>query len=504
MSTTTSAVSRSVPSITFLDNPPNPKRTMEALRELGYDSYASVLDLIDNSLDGGAKHVVIKISEQKGDILITIEDDGCGMDSETLEEALRLGSDLERDANELGKFGMGMVTASIGLSQKLEVLTREDGGPVLYGGFDLEQISTENRFVKFVGTASMEQESAFARDHGTVVLLSKTDRISNRHPTTFAGTLRKKVGQAFRKFLMTGIEIVINGQRAEAIDPLMQSHPDTKIALPETTLMVDETRSVVVKAVELPDFGLGGNRAHEIGQHSAGFYILRNNREIAEAVTFDFFKKHPEYQHFRAEVSFSGELDDFMHTDVKKASVNPPQGFKDKLRELTMGLITASSRAKKTRANTSRGTIDHSAAEANITRRAPLLPKPLTLVEKREPQSAAQPRKNGPSKPGAERKRTPLHATLKTVTGMKVVFNEADYDEQTPFYVVKQEQRTITVTYNRLHPFWRELVEFSEEAKVIAILDYLVFSMANAELIMPEQAAVVKAQVNTTLVGLLV
>src|SRR5207249_753216 len=138
-------------------------------------------------------------------------------------------------------------------------------------------------------------------------------------------------------------------------------------------------RSVNVKAVELPDFGLGGNKAHEFGPHSAGFYILRNNREIAEAITFDFFKKHPEYQHFRAEVSFTGELDDFMHTDIKKASINPPQAFRDKLRELTMGLITASQRAKKTRANTARGAIDHSAAEANITRRAPLLPKPPAL-----------------------------------------------------------------------------------------------------------------------------
>ena len=69
---------------------------------------------------------------------------------------------------------------------------------------------------------------------------------------------------------------------------------------------------------------------------------------------------------------------------------------------------------------------------------------------------------------------------------------------------MRQEQRTITVTYNREHPFWRELVEHAESPKVVAILDYLVFAFANAELLVPEQAQIVKSQVNTTLVGLLV
>ena len=63
---------------------------------------------------------------------------------------------------------------------------------------------------------------------------------------------------------------------------------------------------------------------------------------------------------------------------------------------------------------------------------------------------------------------------------------------------------TITVTYNREHPFWRELVEHAEDARMIAILDYLVFAMANSELLVPEPANIIKSNVNATLVGLLV
>ena len=129
-----------------VDNPPNAARTMEALRELGYDSYASLLDLIDNSVDALATEVEVNVAERKGDIVISVEDNGHGMDEETLAEALRLGSDIPREMGQLGKFGMGLVTASIGLSQRVEVLTKEPGGPALFGAFDLEQIAEENRF----------------------------------------------------------------------------------------------------------------------------------------------------------------------------------------------------------------------------------------------------------------------------------------------------------------------------------------------------------------------
>src|SRR5438128_9247117 len=103
MNTTTyGAEPRSAVSSRLLENPPNARRTMEALREMGYDSYASILDIVDNSIDAQAQSIRVSIAEQKGDIIIEIVDDGCGMDDVTLSEALRLGSDTERNATDLG------------------------------------------------------------------------------------------------------------------------------------------------------------------------------------------------------------------------------------------------------------------------------------------------------------------------------------------------------------------------------------------------------------------
>lgn len=500
MSTTQlSAEPRSAVSSRLLENQPNARRTMEALRELGYDSYSSILDILDNSIDAHATKIDILIKEEHGDIIITIDDDGTGMDEETLSEALRLGSDTERDAGDLGKFGMGLVTASIGLSQRVEVLTKEIDGALVFGGFDLEDIATQNRFVKWIAPASTNQKAHFEVSKGTRVRLSKTDRISNRNATTFANTLRGRVGQVFRKFLKSGVAITVNGKGVEPIDPLMLSDPKTRLVL-DTELPVDAKGTATLRVVDLPDFGGAGNKAAGIIAQNSGFYIVRNNREIMDAHTFDFYKKHPDFSHFRGELSFDGSLDAHFHTDVKKMTIHPSQSFLDKLRQATQALITESAREGRARAHVEKGQIDHSAAEANITRRASLIPKPKALIEKRAP------RKNrGTHSAGNGNKpRTPHVTDLRTVSGLKVAFNEGNYGEQSPFYLVRQEGRTITVTYNRDHPFYREFLEHASDAKVVAILDYLVFAIANSELLVPEQASIVKTNVNATLVGLLV
>jgi hypothetical protein len=492
------SVTTNAPISALLDNPPNPRRTIEALREMGYDSYASILDLIDNSVDAQAKTIGVTVSEQRGDIVIAIEDDGCGMDLDTLSEALRLGSDTERETADLGKFGMGLVTASIGLSKTVEVFTKEEGGPLLHGGFDLDLIIEHNRFVKWVAPYVGPEQHVLELERGTLVRLSKTDRISNRDASTFANTLRRKIGQTFRKFLKSGLTIEVNGRPAESLDPLMLHDPNTKLML-ETTIEVDDGEASL-RVVDLPDFGPAGNKAYGIIPQNSGYYILRNNREIIEAITFDFYKKHPDFSHFRAEISFDGSMDTIFHTDVKKMTINPPQSFMDRLRQATQALITESGREGRARANVERGEIDHSLAEANITRRAPLIPKPKALVERR----AERKNRGVHSRGNGDRSRTPHLTNLRTISGLRVEFNEGNYGSESPFYHVKQEGRTIHVTYNREHPFWRELVEHATDPKVIATLDYLVFALANAELLVPEQAAIVKANVNSTLVGLLV
>lgn len=479
----------------FRSNPPNPQRTLSALRELGYDSYSAIADLIDNSIDAGAERIAISIIERDGDIVVEIADDGSGMDETRLDEALRLGSDTSRVENDLGKFGMGLVTASISISKRVEVFTKVSGGSSFYGGFDLEMIKDD--FIKWVQPVDEIGTGKLFDDWSTIIRLSKTDRINNRRPSEFANVLRKRLGQVFRKFLKAGTGISVNQKAVEAIDPLMLADKGTSLVFDET-IEVDGG-SIHLRVVDLPDFGPAANRELGIIPQNSGFYIMRNNREIEEAKTFDFYKKHPDFSHFRAEVEFDGSLDATLHTDVKKMSINPPKSVLDKIYSITSGMIKESGRQGRKRANTNKGSIDHSLAEGNIKRRSQLIPKPKTLIETREPKGT----KGSHGTKDGQKARNPHVSDLKTPSGLKVEFNEADYGEG-PFYNVQQKGNTVFVTYNREHPFWREIVEHANEPKVVATLDYLVFGLANAELMMPEPAAVVKANVNATLVGLLV
>ncbi len=79
-----------------------------------------------------------------------------------------------------------------------------------------------------------------------------------------------------------------------------------------------------------------------------GFYILRNNREVLDAVTLDFFTKHPDFNRFRGEIHFTGTLDKFMGVNFTKRDVALHQSLFDQLNQYLQGrLKTIRSRLRK-------------------------------------------------------------------------------------------------------------------------------------------------------------
>ena len=93
---------------------PSAARLMVSLRDLGYDFVNAVADLIDNSVSAGATRVDVTIASEGPDSWVRIADDGCGMAATTMSEAMRLGSaSRQYAADDLGKFGLGLKTASL-------------------------------------------------------------------------------------------------------------------------------------------------------------------------------------------------------------------------------------------------------------------------------------------------------------------------------------------------------------------------------------------------------
>src|SRR5688572_11837671 len=105
---------------------PSARRLIRSLRSLGYDFSAAVADLVDNSISAAATEVLIDVEFDGDHSRVRIADNGVGMSKAQLEEAMRYGSERDYDENELGKFGLGLKTASLSQCQRLSVASRQN------------------------------------------------------------------------------------------------------------------------------------------------------------------------------------------------------------------------------------------------------------------------------------------------------------------------------------------------------------------------------------------
>jgi len=334
----------------YVEIPPNAARTLAALRELGYDSLAAISDLIDNSLDAGATHVSVTYRTIGKSLVVEVGDDGSGMSRDTLQEALRLGSDVEgRDAaRDLGKYGMGLVTASLSIAKTIFVATREKGKPAYEATFDVSTVERHNKWVLDLKPATRAAVDAVG-EYGTVVRLTNVDRIDTKNTTRLVERLRTHIGRVFRNFINEGVQIKMNNRIVPAFDPLMREHPET-VVRHDAPIDLGRGKMVRLTIVELPDLGPLEDEHAGIVPQASGFYVVRNKREIVDAQTFGMYKHHHSYSHFRAELVFGGDLDHEFHVDVKKTSINPNPEIVEKIAAIARKYLIQSGQEGKERA----------------------------------------------------------------------------------------------------------------------------------------------------------
>jgi hypothetical protein len=178
-------------------------------------------------------------------------------------------------------------------------------------------------------------------------------------------------------------------------------------------------------------------------------------------------------------------------------TITPSQGFLDVLANMVSAYLKEAVAKAKKKVAERRGEADHSIVESVVERKAKLIPMPPALIEKRGPRKNKGTHGHGT---GEARKLHPEH--IKTSSGQKVVFKSGSYGES-PFYIVEPQGRTIVITYNRDHRFWRVFEEHLSDPKVVAVVDYIVFALADTELMLQDQVEKVKTQMNAVLVATL-
>ena len=163
--------------------PPDPSRLIEGLRDTGYVFNTALADIVDNSVDAKATNVRVWIRmDLDGEISISVADNGCGMDEGALLNAMTYGAKSKKDKSCLGKFGLGLKTASTAFCRRLSVITRAPkGAPALKATWDLDHVVKKKEWEVLLDKPSKEEidllDEAAKGGSGTLVLWEKTDRL---------------------------------------------------------------------------------------------------------------------------------------------------------------------------------------------------------------------------------------------------------------------------------------------------------------------------------------
>jgi hypothetical protein len=471
------------------ENTPNAGKLIKSLRNTGYDSYSAIADIIDNSIDAGAKNIRLEVRTEKKDISVLIADDGIGMSDEVLDDALKLGSNFQKDErSDLGKYGMGLITASISMAKKLEVITKQENGEYLYACQDLDLIEQEDKFIKEQSTANQEQIKIFdafiKKGSGTIVKITKVDQLSDSNLTQFSSKLSRDLSEIFRKFLDAGTKIELNGKLLEGFDPLMRTNDETEIFSDEEYYFIKDKQKYAIRAVIaiLPKVNSELEREYKMNTRTQGFYVMRNNRQIAMNETFGLYAKHNNLNRLRIEMSFDSSLDQDMGLRFTKAGINPKQAMFDFLKQELGGQIsTISKKLNRERIIKASEEVNHNESSEVIARKSKLLLTPKAEIETRSPRTNSSNKEpKGTERAGSAREN--LKNTRLSPAGIGARFETVSLGYAGVLYECYQEGKVIVIQWNIDHPFYDKVVLANRDNKnIVSALDYLVFGFAAAE-----------------------
>lgn len=347
---------------------PSAKRLIMSLRDMGYDFAQAVADVVDNSIEAKATVVAIDIEFDGDDSWLRIADNGHGMKPEELREAMRYGSDRDYAVEDLGKFGLGLKTASMSQCQRLSVASRwnPDRADVAAYTWDLEHIVRTNRWeilpVERNGLGPAIRHP-LKDTTGTVVLWERLDRILGyKHPYGEAARRRLSqmcreievhLGMVLHKFLngevrSRRLKILINGNVIEPWDPFCRSEEKTRILQPIRIPIEYEgvAGEVLIEPYILPpqdDFSsLEAFRAASgpaNWNQQQGFYIYRAGRMIQSGGWSNLRAPDEHTKLARVAVSFLPKLDEAFKINVAKMRVQMPQQIRDTVRDAIIPVV---------------------------------------------------------------------------------------------------------------------------------------------------------------------
>ena len=356
----------------IVDVPPRPSSLLESMRDIGYSLGTALADLIDNSIAAQAKTIRVFADLSSSDPRVGILDDGLGMTEDELLEAMRLGSrsPLEKRArSDLGRFGLGLKTASFSQCRVVTVVTRSKGATAS-ARWDLNHIADSERWAVQMPDDPMSAPWADQLgDRGTLVVWEELGSTSeggtaSRHQDDLVRQLDEAISHlelVFHRFLSgepgrRRVSIQLNNRPLQPFDPFHSSHPAT-IPGPLEVIGV-AGGEVTVQAFTLPHHAkvtpaewdrYAGSEGYLRNQ---GFYVYRERRLIIHGTWFGLARQMELTKLARVRIDMPNSLDAVWKIDVRKASAQLPPTVRRRLQSIIEPLGAASKRVYTTRGRT--------------------------------------------------------------------------------------------------------------------------------------------------------
>ncbi|MCK0546011.1 ATP-binding protein [Pseudomonas syringae pv. aptata] len=351
-----------------IDNPPNAASLLESMRSIGYTLESALADLMDNSISAQAKTINIEFRPYD-DPYVALIDDGIGMSSDVLHNAMRHGSTspiYERKSDDMGRYGLGLKTSSLSQCRRLTVVSKHEGCVSAFC-WDLDVVIDKGTWVMLaLDPADYEvlphYDELSKQDSGTVVLWQNLDNlvVGERSVESALGEkmlyVRDHLSLVFHRFISSyhtkqRLSVFLNGAPLQPIDPFWADHKATQI-LDEDNFTISGQR-VSVKPYILPHVNkmsssevLHAGRSEGI-KAQQGFYIYRNKRLIIWGTWFRLAKKDELSKLARVRVDIPNSLDYLWTLDIKKSAAHPPEAVRINLKRTVERIREASGRTIK-------------------------------------------------------------------------------------------------------------------------------------------------------------
>lgn len=320
---------------------------VESLRDLGYTPETAVADIIDNAIFAKAKNIWIDFHWNELESRITFKDDGQGMSEDELAQAMRPGSQNptdDRDPTDLGRFGLGLKTASFSQARVFTVISKTQSASLTNWRWDLDYVISPEGGWNILEIADDDDILLVNQmETGTMVVWEHLDRIVGTNESliteddflSIAEKIKRHLEMVFHRYIENGrLNIFFNDRKLKAWDPFLRGETATQ-PFPEEVFYEGH---VLVKAYILPHRSKIEPEIWDEGENRGGwdalqgFYIYRNERLLLAADWLGFTRKKSHYKLARIMINLPNHLDNEWQIDIKKSRARPPVFLRQELK----------------------------------------------------------------------------------------------------------------------------------------------------------------------------